>query len=66
MEDEIYHVDTLVGDRWVDNYTFASLCYCLDSHLVALILVRNEWSNVGLDTTSAKCNDNDSSDIATK
>jgi hypothetical protein len=60
------HVDAGDGDRRVDDNALASLLVGANDHLASLVLIRNQGSNVGLDTASSETNDNDSSDKATK
>lgn len=55
------HIDTLDGDGGIDDDTLA-LLVTANSHPAATILIGNQGRNVGLDTTSANTNDNDSDD----
>jgi hypothetical protein len=54
------HVNPLDGDRGVDNDALASLLVGANDHLSPLVLIGNEGSDVGLDATSSKTNDDDS------
>lgn len=60
------HVDAGDGDRRVDDDTLTSLLVGANNHLATLVLIGNQRSDVGLDTTSSETNDNDSSDETTK
>jgi hypothetical protein len=60
------HVDAGNGDRRVDDDALAGLLVGADDHLATLVLIRNQRSDVGLDTTSSETNNNDSSDEASK
>jgi hypothetical protein len=59
------HVDPLVCDCRVDDGAFSSLLD-LDCHCAALILVRDEGSNVGLDTTGTETDDDDSCNVSSE
>lgn len=54
------HVDPLVGDSRINDSPFAARLD-LDSHLVALVLVGNQRSDVRLDTASTKSNNDNGS-----
>jgi hypothetical protein len=60
------HVDTRDGDRGVDDDALASLLVGTNNHLATLVLIGNQGSDVGLDTTSSETNDDDSSNETTK
>jgi len=60
-----YHVDPLVCDGRIDDGAFSSLLD-LDGHCAALILVCDQGSDVGLDATSTKANDDDSCDVSSE
>lgn len=60
------HVDTGDGDGRVDDDTLASLLVGTNDHLATLVLIGNQGSDVGLDTTSSETDNNDSSDETTK
>src|ERR1700753_270805 len=62
---ETDHVDPLVSDSRIDDGPLAVLLN-LDRHLAALILIRNQRCNIGLDTTSSEANDDDCSCVATE
>lgn len=61
-----HHVDSLEGDRWVDDDSFASLCDGSQSHLLAGVLIGNEGSDVRFDATSSETDDNDGGNVATE
>jgi hypothetical protein len=54
------HVNPLDGDRGVDDDALASLLVGANNHLSPLVLIGDEGSNIRLDTTSSKTDDNDS------
>jgi hypothetical protein len=56
------HVDALDGDGRVDDDALASLLVNTNSHLPPRVLIGDERSNVGLDTTRSKTNDDNGSD----
>lgn len=58
-----HHVDPLDRDRWVNDYTLAVLLGS-DGHRASLILVGDQWCDVGLDTTSTGANDEKGNDEA--
>jgi hypothetical protein len=58
-------VNALVCDCRIDDGAFSSLLD-LDGHCAALILVCDQRSDVGLDTTSTEANDDDSCDVSTE
>ena len=59
------HVDTLDGQGRVNDDALALLGGG-QSHLLALVLIGNQGSNVTLDTTSSKTNDQDRNDETTQ
>ena len=59
------HVDTLDGERRVDDDAL-SLLRGRDSHLLPLVLVRNQRSNVTLDTTGSQTDNQDGDDEASQ
>ena len=60
------HVNPLDSNGRIDDNFFASLVVMANDHLPPLVLVGNQGSNVGLDTTSSKTNDNDGNDETTE
>ena len=55
----------MVCDGRIDDGAFSSLLD-LDGHCAALILVCDQGSDVGLDATSTKANDDDSCDVSSE
>lgn len=60
------HVDAGDGDRRVNDDPLASLLVGTNDHLATLVLIGNQGSDVGLDTTSSEANDNNSCDETTE
>src|SRR5690242_6620544 len=60
------HVDTGDGDGRVNDDALARLLVGTNDHLATLVLIGNQGSDVGLDTTSSETDNNNSSDKTTK
>jgi hypothetical protein len=62
IKDQIYTLDC---DRGVDYDTLTSLGNGFDCHLLPLVLICNQGTNIGFDATSTDSNYQDRSDEAT-
>lgn len=60
------HVDPGNGDGRVDNDALTSLMVGTNNHLATLVLIGNQRSDVGLDTSSSETDDDDRSDETTE